>query len=142
MLSAPMIDPLGSIITELRADVDLDLLVHDRIRGEEAGPNDVADPYQAFVVLVTFEDPPHPRVPIQRAVYGVNAYGVTYQNARAVWGAVVKAMHIAGSRMKSNGLGIYISAVEGGGEADEDPQTHQPLIRGVIRVTATAAAIT
>lgn len=141
MLSAVMIDPLGSILTELRADVDLDLLVDERIRGGEPGPADVSDPFQAFVVLIALDDYPHPRVPIQRALYGVDCYGVTYQGAREVWGAVVKAMHVVGSRMKANGLGIYISAIDSGGEQDEDPRTHQPLIRGVIRVTTTAQAI-
>lgn len=143
MLSVPLIDPMGSVIAELRADNDLDALVHGRVRGEEPAPDDAKGPgeYQAFVVLTTFEDPPHPRLPIQRAVYGVNCYGSTFQNARAVWGAVVKAMHLVGPRIKANGLGIYISAIEGGGDTDKDPDTKQPVVRGVIRLTTTAYSI-
>lgn len=159
MLSEPMLDPMGAVVAEIRNDPDVQALVgldeagHRRVRGGEprgAGTyNGVAvtadglgpGHYRAFVVIVALDDPMFSRVPIQRAVYGVACYGVTYQNAREVYGAVVKAMHYVGHRVKSNGLGIYISVAEGGGEQDKDPDTGQPLIRGTIRVTATAQAV-
>jgi hypothetical protein len=93
-------------------------------------------------VVSTIDDPPHPRLPIQRAVYSVACYGATFQNAREVYGAVVKAMHVIGERVKANGLGIYISVVDGGGEQETDPVTLQPCIRAMVRVIATAQAVT
>jgi hypothetical protein len=143
MLDDPMLDPLGSIVAELKADADVAALVGTRVRGGEPAPGDALGPgeYLAFVVIVALDDPPWLRVPVQRAVYGFHCYGVTYQHARQVYGAVVKAMHYAGPRLKGNGLGIYLSVIETGGEQDTDPDTRQPMIRGTIRVTATAQAI-
>ena len=151
MMDVSMIDPMGAVIAELKADATLSSLVHGRVRGEEPAPGDARGPvdpedpdsgYQAFVVITTFEDPPHPRLPIQRALYGLNCYGATFQNARAVWGAVVKAMHLVGARLASNGVGIYVSVIEGGGESDHDPDTNQPVIRGTLRITTTVKAMT
>lgn len=160
LLSEPMIDPMGGIIAELRADADVQDLVgvdecgFRRIRGGEAlgagkcanGTPRSADglgpgAYRAFIVVAALDDPPFGRVPIQRAVYSVACYGTTYQNARAVWGAVVKAMHLVGTRVHST-TGFYISAVDQGGEQDKDPDTGQPVVRGTIRVIATAQPIT
>lgn len=159
MLDEPMLGGIGALVTELRADGDLAALVGvdlaNRVRvrggdpvgqlrqsgGDYAGDVREASDYQTFVVLVTLDEPPHPSVPIFRGVYGANCYGRTRENARAVWGAVVKAIHRVGPRLKANGLGIYISVVEGGGEQDTDPDNDQPVVRGTIRITATAQAI-
>lgn len=160
MLDDPMVDPIGGVIADLRADPDIqDLVGNDecgfrRVRGGEAlGAGECANGtprsadglgpgfYRAFIVVAALDDPPLGRVPVQRAVYSVACYGSTYQNARAVWGAVVKALHIVGERVKSNGLGIYISAIDTGGEQDKDPDTGQPLIRGTIRVIAATQVI-
>lgn len=149
MLATPMLDPLGAVVTELRADPDVVNLVSDRVRGgEPKGKTDLYEgdalgpgSYKAFIVLTTLDRPPHPSLPIQRAIFGVACYGTTYQNASAVWGAVVKAVHRVGERVKASGLGIYISAVETGGSQDTDPDTKQPLVRGTIRVIATAQPV-
>jgi hypothetical protein len=143
MIDTTFLDPVGAVLAELRADTDVSALAGGRIRGGEPAPGDAKGPgeYRAFLVLVTFDDPPHPRVNVQRAVYGVNCYGVTHQGSRELWGAVVKAMHVVGSRMKANGLGIYISAIESGGESDLDPLTKQPVTRGTLRLWATAQAV-
>jgi hypothetical protein len=62
-------------------------------------------------------------VPITFAEYGIRCYGATPQNAWAVWGAVVKAIHQVGPRTKSNGLLIYRTFVLTGGQQDRDPDT-------------------
>jgi hypothetical protein len=160
MLNAPMLDPIGSLIAELRADVDvativgMDLAGRVRVRGHEpvgeldqSGGHYLGDArgpgsYQAFVVLSALSEPMNPRLPIFRGLYGVSCYGATHQGARELWGACVKAMHYVGVRTKTNGLGIYISVAEDGGEEDNDPDTHQPLVRGTIRIIATASAVT
>jgi hypothetical protein len=161
VLDDPMMDPMGGLIADIRADVDVqDLVGADecgfrRVRGGEAqgaglcanGTPRTADGlgaghYRAFIVLASLDDPPLPgRVPVQRALYSVACYGTTFQNARAVWGAVVKATHLIGERVKSNGLGIYLSAIDSGGGQDKDPDTGQPVYRGVIRVYAATQAV-
>lgn len=149
MLDAPQKDPMGTIILEARADTDIDNLVDGRVRGFEPegasktyegdalGPGD----YKAFIVISALDVPAHPRLPITDATYGIAAYGATPQNAWAVWGAFVKAFHAVGPRIGSTNLGIYRSWCTGGVQ-DKDPDTDQPLVRGVLRLIATAQAVT
>jgi hypothetical protein len=162
VLDDPMMDPMSYVIATLRGDVDVqDLVGNDecgfrRIRGGEAlGAGECANGtprsadglgsghYRAFIVVATLDDPPWPggRVPVQRALYSVACYGSTYQNARAVWGAVVKAIHLVGESVSAAGLGVYLSAIDSGGAQDKDPDTGQPLFRGTIRVIAATAQV-
>lgn len=143
MLDAPQLDPLGSLLIEIRDDVDVDALVDGRVRGFEPAPGD-AQPkgsYRAFVVIVALSVPPDPQLPVTFATYGIRCYGVTPQNAWAVWGAVVKALHETGPRVKSNGLGIYKTIAVEGGEQEKDPDTGQPVVTGTIRLIATTQAV-
>lgn len=149
MLTAPQLNILGSLVTEALADSDVASLTSGRVRGAQPRPvsdtyaGDARGPgeYVAFVILSTLDDHPHPQLPITFAEYAVNAYGVTPQNAAAVWHALVKAFHKVRTRTKSNGLGIYQSLVLTGGEQDRDPDTQQPVVRGTLRVIATALAV-
>lgn len=138
----PQLDPTGSLIVEIRSDPDVLNLVSDRVRGTKPAAGDVADPYKTFVVLVCLAAPPHPRLPITEATYAVSCYGTTGQNAWAIWGAVVKAIHAIGPRTKSNGLGIYQSLIAAGGEESEDPDTKQPVVQGTLTLIATTQAVT
>lgn len=144
MLADPQLDPMGALITELRADSDVAALVSARVRGFEPAPGDALGPgsYQAFIVLTALSVPPHPRVPITFAEYGARCYGATPQGAWAVWGAVVKALHQVGDRTKSNGLLIYRTFVLTGGSQDRDPDTQQPVVTGSIRLTASLNSVT
>lgn len=150
MLTAPQIDPMGSLIAELRADssvaavVGLDDRGNRRVRGFEPAPGDADDvgSYKAFIVVTALSVPPHPRVPITFAEYGIRCYGATAQNAWAVWGAAVKALHQVGHRTKSNGLLIYRTLVLSGGQQDRDPDTGQPVVTGSIRLTASLNSVT
>jgi hypothetical protein len=142
MLDDPQKDPMGSLILEARADSDVDNLVDGRVRGFEPADGDAKGPgeYQAFVVLSALAVPIHPQLPITDATYGIAAYGSTPQNAWAVWAALVKAWHARGPRVGSSHLGIYRSWMSGG-EQDKDPDTQQPLVRGTLRLIATAQAL-
>lgn len=149
MLTAPQLDPMGALIAEAKADLDVATLVSTRVRGFEPAPQtDTYDgdshgpgEYKAFVVIAALDVPPHISLPITFADYALNAYGVTHQNAWAVWAALVKAFHKVGARMKSNGLGIYQSIVITGGAQDRDPDTQQPVVRGTLRIIATTLAV-
>jgi len=151
MLTEPMLDPVGTLVVELRADADVESLVGARIRtfeplgasdtyeGDALGPGH----YKAFVVVTTLSVPIDRRVPITRPEYALTCYGTSPQNASAIWGAVVKAIHGVGARIRaSNGQGIYVSWAATGGEQDKDPFTSQPLVRGTIELIATAQAVT
>jgi len=143
MLNDPQLDSLGSLLVEIRDDVDVDALVNGRVRGFEPAPGDAkaAGSYQAFVVLVALSVPPDPQLPVTFATYGVRAYGSTPQSAWAVWGAVVKAIHETGPRLKANGLGIYKTIAVSGGEQGKDPDTQQPVVEGTIRLIATTQVV-
>lgn len=142
MLDAAQKDPMGTLILEARADTDVTALVSTRVRGFEPAEGDAKGPgqYQAFVVLSALDVPMNPQLPITDATYGIAAYGATPQNAWAVWGALVKAFHAVGPRVGSSGIGIYRSWATGG-QQDKDPDTGQPLVRGVLRLIATAQAV-
>jgi hypothetical protein len=143
MLADPPIDPLGSLITEARADADVAALVGTRVRGYEPQPGDARGPgeYQAFVTINALDVPINFSVPISFASYGVNCYGVTHQGAWAVWAAIAKCFHRTKARTKPNDLGIYQTLVISGGEQDKDPDTGQPVVRGVLRVIVAAQAV-
>lgn len=143
MLADPQLDPSGSLILEARADPDVAALVGVRVRGPEAAKDDAKGPgeYQAFVTISCLSAPIHPSLPITFGEYGIDCYGTTYQNAWAVYAAMSKAFHQTGPRTKSNGLGIYKTAILFGGTEDADPQTQQPIVRGTLRVIATAVPV-
>ena len=141
MLSAPMLDPMGTVIVRLRDALAADYT--DRVRGMEPGPGDVqpAGSYRRFVVLVMLDDPPDPFLPIQRARIGFRCYGTDPHDAAVLYGATVQALHDIGPEIASSGLGIYKLKVETGGTADKDPDTQQPVVTGVLSLIATAQAV-
>lgn len=143
-LDAPMLDPFGSLIRELLVDVDLVALVANRIRGDDPAPGD-AQPlgsYRAFIVLTTLAAPPDPDLPVTFASYGARIYGATFQHAWQVYGALVKATHRVGPRLKDSGLGIYQTLVTAGGGEEKDPDTKQPYVNATITLLATTQAVT
>lgn len=154
MLDDPLMDPTGPLVSELRADLDLASLVSTRVAAGEPKPDKVVNgvivergyargpgEYVAFVVI-TGAPAPMLSVPVSRSTYGVRCYGATFQNATAVWGAVVKALHRVGPRVKASGLGIYLTVLDESAEPGKDPDTNQPYIEGTIRIIATAQAVT
>lgn len=143
MLTEPQLDPSGALLREIREDADVAALVSGRVRGVQPGPNDVggAGDYRSFVVLTAFDVPPHPRLPVTFADYGIRAYGTTPQNAWEVWAAIVKAIHAVGPRVKTSGLGFYRSSVTDGGREELDPDTKQPVVSGTVRLIATTLAV-
>lgn len=144
MLEDPQLDPMGALLLELRADTDVAALVGARVRGYEPGPGDAggSGAYRAFVVLTALSVPPHPRVPMTWAEYGVRAYGATPQNAWAVWGAVVKALHQVGHRSAASGLLTYKTIIVTGGAQDKDPDTDQPVVTGSVQLIASLQSVT
>lgn len=149
MFTDPIIDPMGSILAEGKADPDVAALVGTRVRGfepkgkTETYEGDALGPgsYKNFVVVAALSVPLHPRVPISFSEYSIRCYGVTPQGAWEVWAAWVKAFHMVDERVKGNGLGIYWTYILGGGTQDKDPDTDQPVVTGTMRVTHTTVAV-
>jgi hypothetical protein len=155
-MTEPMVNVVGAMITELRDDADVAALVGNRIRhanplgevhdasgaltydGDAHGSGE----YKAFIVLVVLSDPPVRRVPVQYLEVAARCYGVTRQQARELYGAVVKTFHDRGVRVKTNGIGIWRSAMVGGGSDDTDPKTSQPLVVGTIQLIAATVVVT
>lgn len=152
----PMLNIVGAVISELKDDPDVAALVGTRVRhndplgavhdpsGNQTYDGDAhgAGQYKAFIIVVVPSDVPMRRVPVQFAEVFLRCYGTSRTNARAVYGAAVKCFHDRGVRVKTNGLGIWRSAMVGGGSDDTDPKTSQPLVVGDIQLIATTVAVT
>lgn len=142
-------DVLPKLLIEIRDDATVDALVDGRVRGYE--PRGASDSYEgdalgpgkykAFVVLVQLAAARLSRVPVQRVTLAARCYGRTPQEAAELRWAVSNAIHEVGPRLHANGLGIYTSRDESGGDQEQDPITSQPLQTLVITALATTQAV-
>lgn len=137
-----MIDPLGRILTEIRDDAAV-AAITTRIRGGEPAPGDAKGPgeWVPFVVLVRLGTLRERGLPMQEVRIAARCYGTTFQQAAALAGAVSDAVHAAGPRISTAGVGIWRSFDDGGGGADIDPDTGQPHEEVVLSVIATTQAV-
>ena len=133
-----LVDPLGKILAEIRDDAAVSALVSDRVRGGEPAPGDAlgAGHYQAFVVLSELGHSRLKRAPIQEVRIVAKCYGVTFQGAEELAGAVSDAIHATGHRISASGVSIFGSFDDGGEAASRDPDTDQPMAAVVIQVNA------
>lgn len=137
------LDPFGKVLLELRDDAAVSAIT-DRIRGHEPGPDDAHGPgnYVAFVVIADLGGIRGRRgLPIQYPRVNVRCYADTYTNAKALYLACQDALHDVGPRVHANGLGIYASHDETGGNEGADPVTHQPYIEGVFELITTTTPV-
>lgn len=142
-------DPMGKVLIEIRDDPDVAAIVAanpttaPRVRVAEPGPDDGQGPqdYRAFVVLVNEGTGRMNRVPVQRPRIIARCYGRTHQEAAALAVAVSNSQHYRGGRTHNNGLGIYASWHDAGGEQDTDPDTQQPLVTVFLDLLATTQAV-
>lgn len=144
-----LISPLGKLVTELRDDAGV-AAITERVRGAVPGPGDVVrkvdgttrkPTFQAFVVVVQLSLVRDRRAPVQRGRYAVRCYGETPTRATDLRMACSDAIHMKGPRLYSTGLGIYQTIDDGGGEAEEDPVTRQPLETLIVDLIATSQAV-
>lgn len=144
MIEDPLLGVLGPLITTTRQDSAIMAVIGTdenglrRVRGFEPAAGD-AQPkgkFLPFIVFVILDATPDEDVPVTFASIGVRCYGSTPQNAWAVYGALVRALHRVGPRVVS-GLGIYQTLVRGG-QQTTDPDTKQPVVMATIPLLATA----
>lgn len=143
-------DPVGRIVTELRdADAVADIvgenpheLVRPRVRSPQAAEGDMQGPvYRAFVTVATLALPRMQSVPVQRTRHVVRCFGRTPEEAAALYVACSDALHHMGPRVTGAGQAIYVSHDDTGGEAGEDPDTHQPTYTFVVETLATTQVV-
>lgn len=132
-------DPMGSVIYELRAAN----VASKRVRAGEAAPGDVqpAGSYQRFVVISDLGGPRFHRTPLQILRYAIRCSGVTYQDARDLYGEVSDVLDNAGPRYGPTDVPIYQTLDDTGGSAGKDPDTGQPYYDGVFEIFAGAQAL-
>jgi hypothetical protein len=138
-----LVDVTGYILTTIRDDATVAALT-TRIRGGEPAKGDALGPgsYQRFVVLVRLGAQREKRLPVQEVRIAARCYGLTYQDAAALAGAVSDAIHARGPRISTGGVGIWTSFDDGGEGAGKDPDTDQPMETVVISVNAATALMT
>jgi len=136
-----VIDPLGTLLTEIRDDPAVAALT-TRVRGGEFAPGDAAVPFRRVVVLVRLGMTRDKRAPVQAVRIAVRCYGSTYQDAAALYGAVSDAIHNVGPRIGATGALIYRSFDDIGTGADKDPDTGQPHEDGVIQLFSATQVVT
>lgn len=150
-------DVLPKLLIEIREDSSVQAIVGTRVGSPEPAPpiyhpvtKALIEPgwardkgsWVAFVVLVQLAAPRvGPRIPAQRAVVVARCYGRTPQEAAALRWAVSEAIHNLHARTHANGLGIYQSIEEAGGDQQQDPANDQPFQTLTITALATTQAV-
>lgn len=129
-------DPMGSIVSELRAAN----IASKRVRAGEPADDDALPPksYQRFVVVVDLGGPRFHRLPLQVLRYAIRCYGSTYQDARDLYGDVSDVLDNAGPRYSATDVAIHQTLDDTGGSANKDPVTSQPYYEGVFEIFAGA----
>lgn len=121
-------DVVGKLVIELRDDPAVDAIVAGRVRGFEPKSGDADGPknYKAHVVIVQLASERISQTAVQRFTCAIRCYGLTPPQAAELRWACSNALHLAGGRLHDNGLHIYQTVDESGGEQLKDPDTDQP----------------
>lgn len=147
-----MLATANKLLIELRDDAAVSAIVSTRVRVFEPAPGDAGwttdvltgdKTYNnAFVVIVQLASPRAHRNPVQAPRFAVRCYGRTVIEADDLYRACSDAIHETGPRLYANGLGIYHSHDDTGGNAEKDPDTGQPYMTFIVELLATAQAVT
>jgi|PlaIllAssembly_1097288.scaffolds.fasta_scaffold00569_8 hypothetical protein len=139
-----MIDPLGKVVSEVRAALQADggvWPVTVRGGGRYEGDATTSGDTPPLVIIR--------RLTRLRSDYGTGrfrlsavSYGDTRPDAAALADRVSDALHDIGPRLSLAGVAIYISREEVGAQAGEDPDTRWPSETAIYIVHAAAQAVT
>jgi hypothetical protein len=133
---------LGAAVAELTDDTAVRAIT-TRIRPVEPGVGDAlgAGHFLAFVVVSVLDAPIQAPTATSSATLGLACYAETFAKAEALWLACLAVFHRRGPRIAASGLGIYNSLAIGGGIFDKDPDTAQPLVRGIVELNTSIQPI-
>jgi hypothetical protein len=137
-----MTSPLGSAIAELQDAVTVSAIT-TRIRPVEPGAGDAlgAGHYLAFVVVSVLDSRPLGHMGVRETTLGLSCYAATWPLAEVLYLACEGVFLDRQARLGPGRIGVYNSQVVSGGEPDRDPDTQQPLFRGVVSYPTTIAAV-
>jgi len=134
------VDPIGRLISELRADAGVSAIVGVKVWGAELPDNVSADP-RPYVLVHRLIATRMKRAPVQAVRVSAQCVAKTPRLAAQLYGAVSDALHIKGPRGISGGVGIYLSSEEMGGQPSTDPQTGWPYETALYECFATTGVL-
>lgn len=134
-----MVDVMGELVRELRADAGVSAIVGTHVWGEEVPANAGNDP-RPFVTIRELGVRREKRTPVMQVRVSVLCVAKTHQLASALYGAVSDALHNQGPRVNS-GVGIWRSSEESGGQTLIDPQLRWPQKVAIYEVFAVSQAV-
>lgn len=137
-----LVSPLGAAISELHAAGTVTAIT-TRIRPIEPGEGDAlsAGSYIPFVVVSVLDSRPLGHMGVRETTLDIAAYHSTWPLAEALWLACESVFLDGQARLGPNRIGIYNSQVTSGGVPDRDPDTKQPLFRGVVTYPTALVAV-
>jgi Protein of unknown function (DUF3168) len=129
-------DPIGEIITELRADSGVGSIVGTKVWGAEIPDKASPDP-RPYLLVKRVSATRLKRAPVQTVRVSVQCVAKTPRLAAELYGAVSAALHVTGPRGYTSGkIGVYLSTDEGSSPLT-DPQMGWPYEQAVFSVWAT-----
>lgn len=140
-----MIDPVGKLITDLRADTGLAAEVGNKVWGGELPERfegEALPPDPRPFVLLSRLGVGRIRAPQQRVRIAVRCVHKTERDAARLYGLVSDVLHNHGPRKSTAGVAIYRSNEEVGGQPDLDPITNWPSETAIYEVFAASLALT
>lgn len=151
-----MIDPLGTLVREARADAAVAALVGTRVAGGDFDPHWPADPRPCVVLVrstpsrMPFGQRGSGRLGLQELLVIARCYGapdaqgdprVAQRTSAQLAGAVSDAFHNQGPRRDSAGRVLFRTDSITGGGPGTDPDTRWPYEVVMARVVAAAGEI-
>jgi hypothetical protein len=134
--TGPYMDPIGSIVTELRAALT-PLIPSLTVRGAQF----LADDSPPIIIVDDGGDLMLDRYEVQRVRVMIRCYGRTQPEARLLWSHVMRELHQKGPRISNKDVAIYLSRLESASGSLEDPDVHWPYKYGSFLAYTAAQAV-
>jgi hypothetical protein len=136
-----MIDPLRTARAEVAA-LPAVAAITDRVRRGDPAPGDIqqSGKYLAYVVLVRLDASRDLRAPVMEVPITARCYGTTRQQAADLWAAISEGLNNRGPRIR-DGVLVHRSFAPSDSGDDQDPDTKQPMIAGLIRYHLATSAV-
>jgi hypothetical protein len=138
-----MIDPTGTVIRLLAADLGVIAIAGARVRGGEPAQGD-KPPLVVVSRMTTSRDPAGSssrRIGLQEVFLGIKCYGVTKRQAAQLYGACSDALHMHAPLVDEEGRAIFSIADDVGTASGQDPGTGWPWEDTTVRVIAAAGSL-
>jgi hypothetical protein len=139
-----MVDPLGRIFTDLRADSALAAETGGKIWAEVPalwnGQPLPEDP-RPYVLVNPLAVGRGRHIPIDTHRIAITCYGKDPRLAARLYGLVSDVLHDAGPRHTAGGTALYRSEEEVGGQPANDPLTGWPVNISIYQIWAASAPV-